>query len=129
MMPERVSVFNLDGLESFNTIEGIVTPFFVSEHASLIHMKMSPQMDVPIHAHKNTSVLFVLKENMTLLLDDTHFHLIDGDVAIIPGGIEAGFKNPSSSNIVELLFVLSPSGIKTLDSLKDALRSFSQRSK
>jgi quercetin dioxygenase-like cupin family protein len=128
-LPEKVSVFSIDGLDNFNTIEGVITPFFVSEHVTLLHMSMSPEMDVPIHAHKYTSVLFVLKGNLTLLLNDTHFHLIDGDIAVIPGGVEAGFKNPSSSNPVELFFVSSPSGIKTLDGLKDALRSFSQRSK
>lgn len=128
-MTEKVSVFSLDELESFNTIERVLTPFFVSEHVSLISMNMPPQMDVPIHAHKPASVLFLLKGNLTLLLNGTHFHLVDGDIAIIPGGVEAGFKNPSSSNEAELLFVSTPSGIKTLDGLKNALRSFSQRSK
>jgi quercetin dioxygenase-like cupin family protein len=126
-MTEKVTVFNIADLEKFNTVEGLVTLFFVNDHVSIAHITLPPNIDAPVHAHKRTAVLFGLKGNTTLVSNDGHFHLSKGDVAVIQPEVAKGFRNETSSDAE--IVISSPSGFKTLESMMDVFRSLSQGSK
>jgi len=119
------SVHRLKEAESFNTPEGVMTPLFVNEHLSVIKLSLPPKLTVPAHSHKSNIVAVVVKGQLEVSHGNERAVLEEGDVFFVPANVAVGISNPSQST-VEVLAVSYPSSCKSIEELKELLRSFAR---
>jgi quercetin dioxygenase-like cupin family protein len=120
------SVYRFKGTESFDTPEGVMTPLFVNEQISIIRLSLPSKLAVPAHSHRNNIVAVVLRGRLEVFQGNERTALEEGDVFFTPADVALGISNPSQSD-AEILAVSYPSSYKSVEALKERLRSFARR--
>ncbi|TDA30317.1 MAG: hypothetical protein DSO04_06130 [Hadesarchaea archaeon] len=120
------SVYRFKDADSFNTPEGVMTPLFVDEHVSITRLSLPPKLAVPAHSHKSNIVAVVLKGQLEVSLGNEKTALKAGDTFFATANTALGISNPSQKT-AEVLAISYPSSYKSIEELKELLRSFARR--
>jgi quercetin dioxygenase-like cupin family protein len=120
------TVYRVKDAESFDTPEGVMTPLFVGEQVSIIKLSLPPKLTVPAHSHKSNIVAVVMKGRLEVLHGNERVVLEEGDAFFAPSNVALGISNPSQG-ITEILAVSHPPSYKSVEELKELLKSFARR--
>lgn len=109
-------------VEPIHTPEGVMRGLLFGAGASLIHLEVTPGIDVAAHAHPNEALVFCLSGNVELTVAGKVIVLSADSAARVPAGESIGMRNPGPS-AAKMLLISAPPAAASLEELKARIQA------
>ena len=97
---------NVDKLPQKELATGVTTSLAWGENIMLSFVKLNPNATVPSHSHPHEQMALVLSGRLEVTIGNKSRLLKEGDVFIVPSGVEHDVKNLKSET--QVLDIFSP---------------------
>ena len=97
---------NKDKLPQKELTTGVTTSLAWGEKIMLSFVKLNPNATFPSHSHPHEQMGFVLSGKLEVTIGNKSKLLKEGDVFLVPSGVEHGVKNLKSET--QVLEIFSP---------------------
>ena len=121
-MTMEIEMKNIQEAEGLETPEGLMKPLIFGERLGLIHLNIPAGLEVSPHAHTTEGVLYCLSGDLDVITDDGAVTLSSEAAMLVPPDTKIGIKNRSNAPVNALL-ISSPPPVKSVEELKDLLKS------
>ncbi len=121
-MTMEIEIKNVPEAECLETPEGLMKPLIFGERLGVIHLEVPAGLEVLPHAHTTEGVLYCLCGELDVISDDKTVTLSSETAMLVPPNTEIGIKNRSNAP-VNVLLISSPPPVRSVEELKDLLKS------
>ncbi|HJH29346.1 MAG TPA: cupin domain-containing protein [Methanosarcinaceae archaeon] len=121
-MTMEIEMKNIQEAEGLETPEGLMKPLIFGERLGVIHLEIPAGLEVSPHAHTTEGVLYCLCGELDVISEDETLTLSSETAMLVPPNTEIGIKNRSNTPVNALL-ISSPPPVKSVEELKDLLKS------
>lgn len=98
---------NIEELTRANTYFRQV--LFTAPHSQLVLMVLQPSEEIGMEVHPDNDQFFRFEEGEgKVIIDGTEYPVKDGDVAIVPAGVQHNVVNISATGMLKLYTIYSP---------------------
>ncbi len=118
----KFDIKNIQEAEGLETPEGLMKPLIFGERLGVIHLEIPAGLEVSPHAHTTEGVLYCLSGNLDVISEDETVILSSEAAMLVPPNTVIGIKNRSNTPVNALL-ISSPPPVKSVEELKDILKS------
>lgn len=89
--------------------EGVfLGPLAMGERASVLYWRVESGATLPVHAHENEQIGYVLNGALTALVEGEEVSLAEGDAYRFPSGVRHGAENRSDEPAVGIGMLAPP---------------------
>lgn len=97
-----MSLVDLNKIAAIEIVPGYHARFFHSDNMTVAHWQIEQDAALPEHSHPHEQIVNVISGEFELTVDGVIFHLVPGNVFVIPGGVPHAGKAVTPCHLIDV---------------------------